>query len=157
MPVSISMREFLRTGGFGGIQLGDTTAKLKNAFGDPHRVGGQSRRGRAPGIWKYGDIEFPLADDRERIQCIFCDTYDTFMNMGAAVSFEAWFFSGHPASEAVEQELTAAQIRYCHQKNPHEPAIDLLRLDSGVELMFEVGQSWEMKSELIGFQYQMRA
>jgi len=152
--VSVSMREFLRTGKFGEIQLGDTTEKLQNYFGEPPIVGGSSRRNRKPGIWKYGDVEFHLTQDRKRVWLIFCDTFEE-LQMGRTVSIDRWFFQGHAACELVEKELSAAQIKFHRLNMPHEPTGYLLRLDSGVELMFSTGSNpvtWPGCPGLFGFQ-----
>ena len=154
-PISVSMREFLRTGAFGPLTIGDSAEKLKNTLGDPHEVGGSSRRHRAPGIWKYGDVEFHLTDDRRRIWLIFCDTYET-LHLGGAASLDGWFFKGHPSSAVVENELNAAQMSFSREGVPHEPSAYVLRVQSGVELLFSTGTeefTWPGRPGLFGFQY----
>jgi hypothetical protein len=105
------MREFLRSGEFGPVRLGDSVEKVRSVFGEPHDVAGTSRRRGTPGIWKYGDIEFHLSDDRRCVWLIFCDTFDR-LHLGTAASLDAWFFEGHPSCEAVERELSAEQISF---------------------------------------------
>ncbi len=61
------MRVFLRSGEFGPVRLGDAVDSLKSAFGEPHDVGGTSRRHRTPRIWRYGDVEFHLTSDAKHI------------------------------------------------------------------------------------------
>ena len=62
-PASVSMRDFLRSGEFGPIRLGDTVDSLRSAFGEPPAVGRTSGRHHTPLIWKYGDVEFHLTTD----------------------------------------------------------------------------------------------
>ena len=152
------MRDFLRTGEFGPIRLGDSVESLTSAFGDPQQLGGTSRKRRTPCIWKYGDIEFHLSDDRQSVWLIFCDTFDC-LHLGSAASLDPWFFDGHPPRDTVEGELTAAQIPFHRTDMPHEPAVCLLRLNSGVELMFSTEDHSMTPSEvpkLFGFQYAHR-
>lgn len=109
---SVSMREFLRTGEFGSVRLGDSVDSLRSVLGEPPVVGGSSRR--PPGIWKYGDIEFHLSSDARRVCLIFCDTFER-LQLGPAASFDRWFFEGHPPVELVERELASdVRDRTCH-------------------------------------------
>jgi len=153
--VSVSMREFLRSGEFGPVRLGDSVDSLRSFFGEPPVVGGTSRRNPTPGIWKYGDIEFHLTSDRKRVCLIFCDTFKQ-LQLGPVASFDRWFFEGHPSVELVEGELVSAGIRFQRHDIPHEPSAFLLRLDCGVELLFSRGSDPMMSPGvpgLFGFQY----
>jgi hypothetical protein len=149
------MREFLRSGEFGPVRLGDSVDSLRSIFGEPPVVGDTSRRHRTPGIWKYGDIEFHLTSDRKCVCLIFCDTFEQ-LQLGSVAAFDRWFFEGHPPVELVERELVSAGIRFQRHDMPHEPSAFLLRLACGVELMFSRGSDLVMSpgvSGLFGFQY----
>jgi hypothetical protein len=149
------MREFLRTGEFGPVRLGDSVDSLRSIFGEPPVVGGTSRRQRIPGVWKYGDIEFHLTSDAKRVCLIFCDTFE-HLQLGPVASFDRWFFEGHPPVELVERELVSASIGFQRHDMPHEPSAFLLRLDCGVELLFSSGSDpvmWPGVPGLFGFQY----
>jgi len=152
---SVSMREFLRSGEFGPVRLGDSIDSLRSVFGEPPIVGGTSHQDRAPGIWKYGDIEFHLTSDAKRVCLIFCDTFEQ-LQLGPVASFDRWFFEGHPLVELVERELVSAGIGFHRHDMPHEPSAFLLRLDCGIELMFSRGSDpvmWPDVPGLFGFQY----
>ncbi len=72
------------------------------------------------------------------------------------MSFDHWFFEGHPSVESVEHELLTVGFTFRRQYMPHEPTAFLLRLDSGVELMFSRGSDpviWPGVPGLFGFQY----
>ena len=149
------MREFLRSGEFGPIRLGDSVDSLRSIFGEPPVVCGTSRRDRTPGIWKYGDIEFHLTSDRKCVCLIFCDTFEQ-LQLGSAAALDRWFFEGHPTVELVERELVSARIGFQRHGMPHEPSAFLLRLDCGVELLFSRGSDpvmWPGVPGLFGFQY----
>lgn len=153
--LSISMRDFLRTGKFGEIQLGDSVEKLRDFLGEPPIVSSSSRSNPKPGIWKYGDIEFHLTHDRARVWMIYCDSFDD-LKIGNSASIDNWFFRGHAACEVVERELSAAQISFNRLDMPHEPTGYLLRLGSGVELMFSTGTNpvtWPGCPGLFGFKF----
>lgn len=129
------MQDFLRSGTFGPIRLGDSVDCLRQHFGEAPVFGGFSRKRKRPGIWKYGDIEFHLTTDGKHIALIFCDTFDQLQFL-PDTGFDRWFFAGHPSVELVERELTSAGIRFERRDVAHDPSVFLLRLESGVELMF---------------------
>lgn len=149
------MRDFLRSGHFGPVRLGDTTDSLRSCLGEPQAVGGTSRRHRTPGIWLYGDIEFHLTSDRKCVRLIFCDTFEQ-LQLGSTASLDRWFFEGHPPLELVEYELSSHGIGFQRHDMLHEPSAFLLRLDCGVELLFSRGSDpvmWPGVPGLFGFQY----
>lgn len=151
----VSMREFLRSGQFGPFRLGDSVASLRDAFGEPHDTGGMNDPDRTPSILKYGDIEFHVNADAKHIWLIFCDTFER-LSLGPEASFDHWFFEGHPSVESVEQELRKAGLAFHREELPYEPAGFLLRLDSGVELIFSKGSGRHQVPRtpiLFGFQY----
>lgn len=153
--LAISMREFLQSGAFGPIRLDDTVDSLRDAFGEPHNVGGTSSRRRAPDVWKYGDVEFHLTADAKHICLIFCDTFER-LQLGPEISFDPWFFEGHPSVESVERDLMTAGIAFHRQDLPHEPTAFCLRLGSGVELLFSRGNDsaiWPGAPGLFGFKW----
>ncbi|QIF02485.1 hypothetical protein [Roseimicrobium sp. ORNL1] len=153
------MREFLRTGEFGPVRLGDSVDALRSSFGEPPVVSATSRRHRTPGIWEYGDIEFHLTSDHKSLSLIFCDTFAQ-LELVPAVVFDRWFFEGHPPLEQVERELGTADIKYERHDMPHEPSAFVLRLDSGIELLFSDGSDpmmWPGVPGLFGFQYSGKA
>jgi hypothetical protein len=153
--ISVSMREFLRSGEFGPVRLGASAENVRSIFGEPHSVGSTLRRRQTPGVWKYGDIEFHLTVDRRRVCLIFCDTFDR-LHLGPAAALDSWFFEGHPSREAVERELLLAQIPFNRQEMKLEPNGYLLRLESGVELLFNTGSDpmiWPGCQGLFGFQH----
>ena len=152
--ISASMQEFLGTGHFGTLRVGDSIDSLKHALGEPQLTGGTSRRYRSPRIWKYGDIEFHLTPDGKHIRLIFCDSYET-LTLGPRASLDRWFFDGHPSAETVGHELAVAGLSFQNATAPHEPTMFLLHLQSGVELIFQgatVHRSDSSASHLLGFQ-----
>jgi len=147
------MREFLRTGNFGEIRLGDSAEKVREFLGEPTTVGGSTRRYPNSSVWKYGDVEFHFAQAPQRVWLIFCDSFDE-LEIGASALIDRWFFHGHVACELVERELSAAEIPFHRLNMPHEPTGYLLRLGSGVELLFSTGidpLTWPGCPGLFGF------
>lgn len=153
LPVKVSMRIFLRTGEFGPVKLGDDSETIANAFGHPQIVGGASRSQTAPVIWKYGDVEFHLSAGQLRL--IFCDSFNR-LHLGEAAPIEWWFFEGFPSCETVKRELAKAQLSFVRLETPHEPTVDRLRLESGVELLFSTGADATVAAgvpRMFGFSY----
>lgn len=146
-------------GEFGPARPGDSFDALRSSFGEPPVVSETSRRHRTPGIWKYGDIEFHLTSDQKSLRLIFCDTFAQ-LRLVSAVVFDRWFFEGHPPLELVERELGAADIKYERHDMPHESSVFVLRLNSGIELLFSDGSDpmmWPGVPGLFGFQYAGKA
>ena len=152
------MREFLRTGHFGPINLGDSIESLRTAFGEPDVTGGRSLKYPVPRIWLYGDIEFHLSSNNKSISLIFCDTYSDRLRFTPEIPFDCWFFKGNPLVETVEEELREASIGFHRGETPHEPTTFVLRLDSGIALLFSDGTpgKWPGFPGLFGFSYSIK-
>jgi len=85
---------------------------------------------------------------------IFCDSFKE-LQMGNTAALDRWFFHGHPACELVERELSGAEMAFHRMDIAHGPTAYMLRLDSGVELMFSTGTDpamWPGCPGLFGFQ-----
>ncbi len=127
------MRAFLESGVLGTLRPGDPVDKLTELWGEPSDQGGRRKGGRY-GIWKYGDVEFHLANDFRTIQLIHCDTYQS-LSLGEAVTLDPWLFIGHPSLEEVKEELAVAGLEF-QEEPPDLPDTNtlVLRLNSGVRL-----------------------
>ncbi len=73
---SVNLKDFIRTGDFGGLRLEMTEAEILALLGEPDTVGGTSRRQSRPLIWKYGDFELHFAPDDDRLKRIYIDDFD---------------------------------------------------------------------------------
>jgi hypothetical protein len=49
---------FLKTGDPQPLQFGMTRDQIRSLFGEPHDIGGTSKKQRLPLILKYNDLEF---------------------------------------------------------------------------------------------------
>jgi len=67
-PVSVSLKEFLRTGRLGPIALGMTASEVEAL------LGGQGTLAAEPSVWAYGSIELHFS--RRRIFMIYADHLD---------------------------------------------------------------------------------
>ena len=50
--VQVSLKDFVQTGRFGPVALGQSRAELRAHLGEPDDLGGTSRRHHKPRIWK---------------------------------------------------------------------------------------------------------
>ena len=150
---SVSIRAFLESGSLGSVRPGDPVEKLRDLWGEPSDKGGRNKRGRYR-IWKYGDVEFHLTEDFQKIWLIYCDTYQS-LSLGGTVAFDPWFFTGHPSMEEVKEELTKAGLGF-EEKVPALPDTNTieLHLDSGVKLQVAIRVdefTWPPFTGLYGF------
>ena len=74
--IEVSLKDFVRTGDFGGLRLEVTEAEILALLGEPDRAGGTSRRRRRPLVWKYGDLELHFEPDDDRLKRIYIDDFD---------------------------------------------------------------------------------
>jgi hypothetical protein len=70
------------------VGYGATREELRRLLGEPHIVGGTSRRQRVPTIWKYGDVEYHFGTDG-RVSLIYLEDADGTPHVLAGPSSEA--------------------------------------------------------------------
>jgi hypothetical protein len=81
-PLTVSLPEFLDTGGFGPLRPGASRRQIASACGRPSEIGTRWRRNRA-GYWFYGSIEIGFAEASETV------SYVQIENVGRRDRFEA--------------------------------------------------------------------
>src|SRR5262245_39165182 len=148
---SVSMREFLRTGQFGPMTLGDSADSVRAVLGEPTDWYDPPEEWN-PVFLKYGDVEFYFTLETRQLWMIFCDTFKR-LHLGPRISLDRWFFDGHPSLETVERELLAEKLKAERRDHPpNSPELYLLHLESGVELyMCNSADSWPGDIGLYGF------
>lgn len=136
MPkVSVSMRDFLRTGEFGPVRLGISRRQLRGHFGEPEDWVPAPRAKHNAGIWKYGDIEFHFHFREDTLVRIFADAVEELRG-GRAIELDPWVFNGAASTKQVLESLAAAHIPYERVLWAHEDATERCRAGAGVELLF---------------------
>src|SRR5581483_3712690 len=102
--VTLSLKEFLRTGILGPVQLGMLRAQLLNVLGEPEHIGGTSRKHHQPTILKYGDLEFLFPPGEDCLQTIHMDGF-TRPRGSTAVVLDPWIIVGGASLDGTEQAL----------------------------------------------------
>ena len=151
----VDIRDFLRTGNFGPIQLGMTRSQVELLLGKPESWGGQypehSREqfeqyasyNDYP-IWEYDAMEFHFGDDRKLLYLIHCDHLDQLQSNGNTFTLDRWVFEANPPTrEQVELALKEEKINYS-DKRPDW--FGTLVLSSGVEISYEYDDTFSVTS-----------
>ncbi len=74
--VAISLKEFVETGGFGPVELGQSRAQVRASLGEPDDLGGTSRKYPEPAVWKYGSFELHFPPPKNSLWLIHVDHFD---------------------------------------------------------------------------------
>ena len=73
--LQISLRDFLETGSFGPVALGQKRDIVKSLLGEPDDFSNDRTKHGKPRIWKYGDIEFHFDDLDDCLNMIHSDDF----------------------------------------------------------------------------------
>ena len=133
--VAVSLLDWLRTGCFGPLRLGQTRAAVALFLGPPDDVGGTSRRYRRPTIWKYGDFELYFSPGGDALSGIQTDTF-TMPHGGPHVQIDPWHLRNGVAQQTIAKALISAGITYRSTAPPHLSGTTQLTTSSGVWLHF---------------------
>jgi hypothetical protein len=98
-PIDIDFLEFIKTGKFDYIKLGQTKEWILNNFPDPDEM--YKDNYNSP-IWFYGNIEFHFHDD-ETLFLIYSDYIDTLTG-GQSLRLQKWIFD-EPEKLTIENVL----------------------------------------------------
>lgn len=139
--IAVSLRDFLRTGTFGPVQLGLSREQVQQRIGLPDATGGTSRKYRIPAVWKYGDIELYYERGADRLIGIYMDDFET-LSGGTSIDLDAWLVQGGWPLEEARQALVEAELGFSEQPWNGEPEGTLLVTVAGVHLGF-IGEQRE--------------
>ena len=128
--MKISLREWIATGEFGPIQIGDTRADVATCFGTPQNWGPWKSNAtyEKAEIWKYGDIEFYFND--ETLWMIFADDFEIPVG-NEQIELDAWKVARICTPAAMKRYLDEAGIIYGAEEFPYA--------DNGVRLISAAG------------------
>lgn len=130
--IHIDFLEFIKTGRFDCIKLGQKKDYILNNFKNPDSVWNDTSENS---IWLYGNIEFHFAENE--LYMIFSDHFNhEKLNAGEHISIDRWIFERprRLSLKNVIQELNTHSIDF--HKNTTKLNIEL-KLNSGVILYFE--------------------
>lgn len=134
-PISIDMYEFLTTGRFDYLEIGQTAEMILQMFPAPECVAKGLLVKKGWNIWLYGNIELHFFDDKlVQIRADF-DT-ETGLRGGRWLSLNTWFLSasGKLDFHSVVDKFIGCNLDFIKVDTP---SALVLRLQSGVELLFE--------------------
>lgn len=87
--IEISLQDFVRTGRFGPVALGQSRADIAAALGDSDNMSAPTRKRRVPQVWKYGDFEFHFHEHSDALAMIFIDHFNV-PRSGKSVAIDPW-------------------------------------------------------------------
>ncbi len=123
-----SLKEFLRDGRFGSIELGAGRAAIEQLLGLPEAWEAKAHNYQQANIWKFGDIEFYFQNDA--LWMIFMDDFKVPTG-GNKIDLDAWAISAHLTCSQAEAHLSSAAIPYQKGNFPYT--------DNGVRLITGAG------------------
>lgn len=135
--VTISLKDFVQTGRFGSVALGQSRAHVRSFLGEPDDLGGTSRKHRKPAIWKYGSFEFSFPPPGDSLTLIHADHFD-IPSGGRNVIVDPWIIRGDLPQDDLERELGKAGFAYQVREEAYREAL-LIETVSGVQFGYHLG------------------
>jgi hypothetical protein len=147
--ITIDLLEFIKTGKFDHIKIGQTKQWMLNNFPDPDDFQDSPDMHNNP-IWRFGNIEFHF--NKEELFLIHSDYIDT-LDGGESLELKKWIFS-EPQKlifSYVLEQLNQQRINFKveHQTFGELSAVNVTIIKSGVALGFSPPEgNEEEESEL---------
>ena len=132
--IKVSLKEFLRTGEFGPIRLGDSLDRVLELLGNSDFEMKQRKR-KLPAMIEYGLIEFYFDSESGYVlESIYADHFEQLRG-GQTIDLDAWILRGRASKAEIETALQSAKIGYTTIQ-PLDQILSGIRTDGGVELLF---------------------
>ena len=131
--IAVSLLDFVRSGAFGPVTLGQSREQLRELLGPPDAWGPTEKDPRRALIWKYGTTEFHFPGPA--LSLIHSDAFEV-PEGGAQVDLDPWILIFGLALPSVEAALADEGITYSRHEDPHNPGAVLLRTEAGVAFLF---------------------
>jgi hypothetical protein len=139
-PIEIDLFEFIKSGKFDYIELGQTKERISANFYKPDDIGCDGK------IWAYGDIEFHF--DGDELFMIFTDNFNSIatdrrishkIDGGKNLNLRKWIFEQPHKLNFIYiiKHLLAHGIDYSIKHKKRFNTIELTVIQSGVKLHFE--------------------
>lgn len=135
--VTISLKDFVQTGRFGSVALGQSRAEVRSFLGEPDDLGGTSRKHRKPAIWKYGGFEFHFPPPGDSLSLIHVDHFDIPLG-GRNGIVDPWVIRSDLPQDALERELGKLGIAYEVRQEAYREVL-LIETASGVQFGYHLG------------------
>ncbi|PSJ79329.1 hypothetical protein [Neisseria iguanae] len=134
-PIAVNMHEFLKTGRFDYIEIGQSDEQILQMFPDPDCTSQGLVVKQGLNIWLYGNIEFHFSDGILNQICLEHLPFGS-IDGGRSILLYPWIFS---RPEKLNLNFVLSQL-ICHHIDffkVEDPANVILRLQSGVDLVFD--------------------
>lgn len=148
--IPINLLDFIKTGKFDYIKLGQTREWIFNNFPDPDWLTDNPDTYANP-IWQYGNIEFHFSDNQ--LSLIYSDYIDT-LDGGDSLELDKWIFAEPQKLKLsyVMTQLNQQRISFTtkHKQQSNLTGTELTILDSGVTMGFvPLEEEYESLSDLL--------
>ena len=136
IKVNIDFREFVKTGKFGFLKLGESKTEIENqGFTPEDWLKGESKE--TSRIWRYGNVELHF-EDGNKLSGIFTD-YVSEINGGKSISISNWWIISNgktsPSLLTTISELNSLNLDYI--KTTYNVGYIELKLSNGVYFTFD--------------------
>lgn len=136
--MEISLLDFIKTGKFGTVEVGQLMDNIKSCFPEPDTIW-DAQNGMS--IWSYGSLEFHFTD--ETLFLIWCDWLE-HINQSDKFSLDLWVLDDLDKLKfpyfcsilnGLQIDYTIRESRYSDMKLPDNVILNIV--DSGIDIYFE--------------------
>ncbi|ATD65086.1 hypothetical protein ACFPVS_12410 [Neisseria weixii] len=134
-PIAVNIHEFLKTGRFDYIEIGQSDEQILQMFPDPDCTSRGLIVKQGLSIWLYGNVEFHFSDgilNQIRLEQLPFGSLDG----GRSILLHPWLF-GQPEKLNLNFVLKQLIRHHIDFFKIEDAANVILRLQSGVDLVFE--------------------
>ncbi len=136
IKVDIDFIEFIKTGKFGFIKLGETKTEIINqGFSPEDWLNGETKESSR--VWRYGNIELHF-DNKNKLSGIFTD-YVSNIDFGESISISNWWILSNdkasPNLLTTITELNSLNLNY--SKTTYSTGYIEVKLTNGVYFTFD--------------------
>jgi hypothetical protein len=152
---TLSLRDFLATGEFGGLSSDSERDELRQLLGEPDDLGGTSRKHSVPHIWMYGGVEFTFgAGSPSTLELIHFDKPDIPPSGTSELTVKPWVLCEGMSSDDLSAACDDEGISLRRIRDP-ESGQEWWETSGGVTLVFS-GDGLEAVSRPYGLEQDVR-
>lgn len=113
--ITVRLRDFLREGRLGEVDLEMSRAQVEERLGKPPNLQRGTSWFESIATWRYGDIELYFGWPSEKLESIFLREF-TVPRGGGKVRLEPWIISARLGCARAREHLETAGIA-CHEQD----------------------------------------
>lgn len=126
------MKEFIRTGRLGTVDLGISRDMVLQRLGNPDDCSVKLlQKSRKPSIYKYGGVELYFSEHNDTVEMIFIDDFNR-----ETPSIDCWIVDDSLSIKEAEKELNRQGISYRKERSRRLEDSVYLISESGVYMQF---------------------